>query len=173
MNNTKNLHKESAVVDNNILQDLFELGKLDILFAIFRTISIPKAIYDSEVPESIKTVLQKHGFVLSNLETEIGYNLYNNLSVEHEFRNLSHFDKLAISIAKESMYYCNSNDNLVKKACSKFEVNYIGILGVLKIACENELMSKEELTNLAYDLASERTSCYMSKKVVDAFINNL
>lgn len=43
------LPEESAVVDTNIIIDLYELGRLDLLFNTFDVVSIPKLIYDQEL----------------------------------------------------------------------------------------------------------------------------
>ena len=43
------LPEESVVVDTNIIIDLYELGRLDLLFNTFDVVSIPKLIYDQEL----------------------------------------------------------------------------------------------------------------------------
>lgn len=107
----------SVVVDNNILIDLFELNRLDILFETFETIVIPRIIYDDEIMDNIKSRLDDHHFVLADIETETGMTLYGQLSQNIKYKNLSRQDKFAISLSKEYEYYCNSNDGLVRKAC--------------------------------------------------------
>ena len=62
MSNTNIFHRESAVVDNNILVDLYELRRLGILFASFDVISIPRLIYDEELPEVIKAEIKAYQF---------------------------------------------------------------------------------------------------------------
>lgn len=173
MINTNDLHKVTAVVDNNILVDLFELNRLDILFATFEVVSIPKLIYDEELPNAIKILLENYHYELSKVETEVGYETFRNLSSANEFRNLSMQDKIAISIAKETMYYCNSNDALVKKACKAHDILHIGILGVFELALKRKIITLEELSYLANELASERTSCFITKKVVDEFVKEI
>lgn len=44
----------SAVIDNNVIVDLFELGRIDILFGVFIRVIIPKIIYENEIQEKAK-----------------------------------------------------------------------------------------------------------------------
>lgn len=173
MSNTNIFLKESAVVDNNILVDLYELNRLDILFDTFDEISIPKLIYEEELPEYIKTELSSYSYKLSNIDSESGYSTYHELTEDYRFRNLSIHDKLAISIAKQKDYFCNSNDGLVRKACNHFEVKYIGIIGLLRKAYERRKITLEELKSLVDKLSSDVTSCYIKKSVVNDFLESL
>lgn len=173
MSNTSIFLKESAVVDNNILVDLYELGRLDVLFSTFDVISIPKLIYDEELPEAIKEEIIKYEYILSNIESEEGYSIYYKLTENYCFRNLSTQDKLAISIAKQNDYYCNSNDGLVRKACDYFDVRYLGILGLLRKAYEKGIIAMEEIIDLVKKLSGENTSCYIKKSIVTEFLKSL
>ena len=137
---TRDLLESSAVVDNNILVDLYELKRLDILFHAFALVSIP----------------------MQNQK----------LTTNYDFRNLSAQDKSAISIAAQFQYYCNSNDALVKKACLLYDIKHIGILGLLERAFALGILDFCELSFLAYELASNRTSCYIKKDIVEDFVNS-
>jgi predicted nucleic acid-binding protein len=106
----------SVVVDNNVLVDLFEIGCLNLLFEVFDDVIIPQIIYDDELPETIKIELEKYDFHLGLIETEAGLTTYALLVNEVEFKKLSRYDRFAISIAKENLYYCNSNDKPVRNA---------------------------------------------------------
>lgn len=101
----------SVVVDNNILIDLYELNRLDMLFETFETVVIPRIIYDHEIMENVKSRLVDHNFILADIETETGMTLYGQLSQNIKYKNLSRQDKFTISLSKEYEYYCNSNDD--------------------------------------------------------------
>jgi hypothetical protein len=49
----KNFESKIAVVDNNVLVDLHELGWLDLLFRVFKGVAIPKLIFDRGVGATI------------------------------------------------------------------------------------------------------------------------
>lgn len=167
------LPEESAVVDTNIIIDLYELGRLDLLFNTFDVVSIPKLIYDQELEEIIKVEIESYSFKLSNIDSEVGHSIYQALTEDEHFRNLSVHDKLTISIANQHEYYCNSNDGLVRKACNLFNVRCLGILGLLKKAKDKNLITMEELASIVNELASDNTSCYIRKSVVKDFLENL
>lgn len=173
MSSTKNSNPCSAVVDNNILMDLYELGRLDLLFLVFDVVSIPRMIYDSEILPDIRTTLDIYLFQLSDLENEVGFSTFHMLTNAYAYRNLSVQDKVAISIAKQYTFYCNSNDALVRKACLELNVQYLGILGVLELAYNTQKISFDELTAYCRLLESDKTSCFISSKVIDDFIERL
>jgi hypothetical protein len=89
MSNTNIFLRESAVVDNNILVDLYELKRLDILYASFDEVSIPRLIYDEELPELIKTEIAAYKFILSDIDSEGGYSIYYDLTEDYRFRNFT------------------------------------------------------------------------------------
>jgi len=85
-----NISKDfSVVVDNNILIDLFELNRLDILFDIFETVVIPRIIYEDEILDNVKSRLDDHNFILADIKTETGMMLYGQLSQNNKYKNLS------------------------------------------------------------------------------------
>ena len=85
-----NISKDfSVVVDNNILIDLFELNRLDILFDIFETVVIPRIIYEDEILDNVKSRLDNHNFILADIKTETGMMLYGQLSQNNKYKNLS------------------------------------------------------------------------------------
>jgi len=166
-----NISKDfSVVVDNNILIDLFELNRLDILFDIFETVVIPRIIYEDEILDNVKSRLDDHNFILADIKTETGMMLYGQLSQNNKYKNLSEQDKFAISLSKEYEYYCNSNDGLVRKACDEYNVNYLGILGIFGIGFSKKIINFEEITELCNKLLGDDTSCYISKKIVTKFL---
>ena len=159
----------SVVVDNNVLVDLFEIKCLSLLFAMFNDVIIPQIIYDDELPPEIKLEIKQYKFHVGLIETEVGLETYALLVNEAEFKKLSRYDRFAISIAKENLYYCNSNDKPVRNACEKLNVKYTGVLGVLGRACIKEEITKEELEVYIDLLTSDKTSCYIDLKVIEQF----
>ena len=159
----------SVVVDNNILVDLYELESLHLLFEIFHTVMIPRILYDNEVQQVVKNELKSFSFKLGAISTEIGYQTYQTLLSNEQFRRLSRYDKFAISIAKENMCYCNSNDLPVRKACEQLDVLCTGILGVLGRAYKMEKITKTNLQNLLDKLISDETSCYIKSELIKEF----
>jgi predicted nucleic acid-binding protein len=173
LTNTKNSNINSAVVDNNILVDLFELKRLDILFKVFDKVTIPRVIYDMEILKEVMKELDEFEYKVSDLENDIGYTTYYELTNSKKFNKLSNPDKMAISIAKQYTYYCNSNDGLVRKACNELEIEYIGILGVLGKAYEINYITLDELKKLCNLLGSNKTTCYIRRSLIDDFLKNI
>lgn len=171
MSNMSDSNTLSAVVDNNIIVDLCELSMLNILFEVFDEVIIPRIIYKDEVLADVKSQLSNYEFIKGDIDNELGMETFYTLSNEYKFRNLSTHDKLAISIAKEVSYCCNSNDGLVRKACKNLEIEYIGILGVLEKAFFKKIISKSKLFESCIALKSDDTSCFISCKVADNFLD--
>ena len=159
----------SVVVDNNILVDLFELGCIDLLFSVFEFVTIPKVIYDDEIPQEIKDILNNYDFQLGNLNTLVGLETYATLVNEADYKRLSRYDRFAIAIAKENAYYCNSNDKPVRKACMKLGVKCTGILGVLGRAYVKNTITRNQLIAFLDDLVSDNTSCFIDTRLVEEF----
>lgn len=159
----------SVVVDNNVLVDLFEIGCLNLLFDIFVDVIIPQIIYDDELPPEIKIEIEKNKFHIGLIETEVGLETYALLVNEIEFKKLSSYDRFAISIAKENLYYCNSNDKPVRNACKKLNVKYTGVLGVLGRSYIKGIITIEQLETYIEKLISDDTSCYIDLKVIEQF----
>lgn len=156
------------VVDNNILIDLFELGRLDILFLVSSKVIIPRYIYNEEVQSEIKDLLNDFKYTLEDITMEEGLDLYNKLTNDSLFKRLSKSDKLAISIAHENLYFCTSNDGLIRKACTTYNVKLTGILGLLGRAYKLRIIDKSTTVNLARSL--ENTSCYIKTSIIEEFI---
>lgn len=159
----------SVVVDNNVLIDLSEIGCLSLLFEIFDDVIIPQIIYDDEIPSEIKLEIQQYQFRVGLIETEVGFETYALLVNETEFKKLSKYDRFAISMAKENLYYCNSNDKPVRNACEKLNVKYTGVLGVLGRSYIKEKITKDKLESFINLLASDKTSCYIDLRIIDEF----
>lgn len=169
MNDIYHSSNVSAVVDNNILVDLYELNCIHLLFLIFDIVIIPNVIYEDEITSEIKAILEAYPFELGSIDTESGLDTYAILVRNESFRRLSRYDRFAIAISKENHYFCNSNDKLVRKACEYFEVKYTGILGILGRSFMKGYISKIELESYLKDLISDKTSCYIDLKIVDQF----
>jgi predicted nucleic acid-binding protein len=159
----------SVVVDNNVLVDLSEIGCLSLIFEIFDDVIIPQIIYDDELPPEIKLEIKQYKFHVGLIETEVGLETYALLVNEIEFKKLSRYDRFAISIAKENLYYCNSNDKPVRNACKKLKVKYTGVLGVLGRSYTKEKMTKDELESYIDLLISDKTSSYIDLRVIEQF----
>lgn len=173
MASTNTSHEEAAVVDANVLIDLFELDRLDLLFISFDVVCIPQIIYDKELQGTIKERIREHTFKVSNIDSEEGHATYLRLTVDRDYRNLSDHDKVAISIAKQYEYYCNSNDGLVRKACDLVGVRCLGTLGLLEKAWDKKAITTEELVHLVNELAGDNTSCYIKKTIIKGFLDKL
>jgi len=169
MNDIYHSSNISVVVDNNILVDLYELNCIHLLFFIFDIVIIPKVIYEDEITSEIKDILKTYPFEMGSITTEIGLDAYSILVSNESFKRLSRYDRFAISISKENHYFCNSNDKLVRKACEYLDVKYTGILDVLGRAYKKNCISIIQLKSYLDDLISDRTSCYIDKKIVDQF----
>jgi predicted nucleic acid-binding protein len=163
---------DSAVIDNNILVDLYELDHLHILFEVFNTIIIPKSIYDTEITIEVLDELSLFSFQVIDL-SEISFETFFLLSNNFKYRNLSIQDKTAISIASEFTCYCGSNDGLIRKACIAFDIRHIGILGIIKYAYYKDIITKRKLISLCDLLVSNETSCYISEHIIKEFINEI
>jgi len=159
----------SVVVDNNILIDLHELGRLDLLFKVFVNVVIPEKIYQGEVSKTIIECLQQYKYILGNILTERGLNTLSILMNDEKFKRLSIYDKYAIAFASENYYFCNSNDKPVRNACEALNIKHTGTLGVLGRAYYQSLLTKDELFSLLDQLTSNLTSCYISLKTVEQF----
>ena len=159
----------SIVIDNNVLMDLFELNCLTLIFDMFDEVIIPQVIYDDELLDAIKVCIKPYKYRIGKINTQIGLDTYGLLVNEKEFKKLSRYDRFAISIAKENLYYCNSNDKLVRKACEKFDIKYTGVLGVLGRAYYKDIITKIELNAYIDQLSSDETSCYISLNIIEQF----
>lgn len=159
----------SVVVDNNVLVDLYEIECLRLIFEIFDDVIIPQIIYDDELPREVKQKINQYRFHVGLIETEVGLETYAILVNENEFKKLSRYDRFAIAIAKENLYYCNSNDKPVRNACEKLNVKYTGVLGVLGRAYVKEKITEDDLDSFIDLLISDKTSCYIDLRVIKQF----
>lgn len=163
----------SIVVDNNIIQDLFELHSLGVLFSSFELVIIPRSIYEDEMMEDVKKGISSYKYSLNDITNDEGLETYNSLTNTPEYKRLSTYDKIAISIAKEKHVYCNSNEALIRKACANYNVDSFGILGLFKIAYERKVIDLDEVINLSLELLKKENSCYIKESIVDDFIKEM
>jgi predicted nucleic acid-binding protein len=169
MNDIYHSSDVSVVVDNNILIDLHELGELRLLFLVFAVVIIPSEIYKNEVSIDMKEELNSYPFQLGMIQTSKGMETYGKLVNNKAYKGLSSYDRWAIAIAGENDYYCNSNDQLIRKACVDFGIKVTGILGVLGMAYRMNLIKEQELLLFLDELVSDRTSCFIDKRIVEEF----
>ncbi len=160
-----------AVVDNNILMDFYELGRLELLFGCFNILIIPRMIYTEEMLNEIKTILEKedYDYEICDIRTDSGLKIYQTLTSDQTYKGLSHYDRIAIAIAGENLYYCSSNDLPVRKACEALNVKYTGTLGILGRCYVQGLLKFADLDTCLDMLCSDETSCYISETLIDKF----
>lgn len=58
----------SVVVDNNVLVDLYELNLIYLLFEIFKSVIIPRHIFEKEVSKEVKESLNGYNFKLEDIK---------------------------------------------------------------------------------------------------------
>lgn len=163
--------KLDVVVDNNVLQDLYELGCVDLLFLVFESVTIPRSIFDSEMLVAIKDSLDGFDYIVGDIHTPEGFAMFQNLSGK-PYRKLSRYDKFGIAMAHERSCYCGSNDRLVRRACEVFSILYTGILGVLGRAFYQKRIDRTDFLHYTEKLKSEETTCYIGNDVIDAFLDS-
>ncbi|HKM29024.1 MAG TPA: hypothetical protein VJY37_05015 [Anaerovoracaceae bacterium] len=167
----KQFKSKEAVVDNNVLVDLFEIGRLDLLFKVFKSVEIPQTVYEEEVTESVKSKIAQEQFLLSSVKTIEGYELLRTLLGHRSYKRLSTFDRIIIAIARQDKCLCSSNDGLLRKACVEYNIECTGTLGILGAAYENELITDSEFVKLVKLLYSDSTSCFLAQKTLNDFVD--
>lgn len=168
-NNLKQFSSREAVIDNNILIDFCELGRLDILFKVFETVEIPDGIFNCEVSKEVKHELEGWEYGVASINSIDGYNFYESLRTTNEFSGLSRCDRLLITIAKQNKCVCSSNDGLLRKACIQHRISFTGTLGIIGAAYELKIICEKEFNQLINKIFSDETSCYISKKTLREF----
>lgn len=171
--NKKYLLDDNVVIDNNVIQDFFDISKLELLFNTFTKISIPREVYDKEISDRVQKEISKYSYSIADINTSEGYITLAELSSNKKYRRLSPFDRIVISIAKEKGVFCGSNDNPIRKACHDFSVDVIGTLGVLGRNFHLGNIDIAELNRLVNLLKSDSTSCYITESVIEEFLKNI
>lgn len=162
-----------VVIDNNVIQDFFELDRIDLIFSAFKSVYIPKTVFDAEISDNVKSKLKDFAFTTINITTELGYETLSMLNTDRKYRRLSECDRNVIASAKEIGSFCGSNDSPVRKACMDFDVRFIGSLGVLKLNYIKGILSIDEIETITSLLLSEETSCYITEEVIIGFLSDL
>ncbi|MFO7613000.1 MAG: hypothetical protein R6W99_11085 [Clostridia bacterium] len=167
------LYDASVVVDNNVLQDLIEIGRLDLFFAIFKEIHIPRIVYDQELDVRVKAGMADLPFFYGCMDTEKSLEIFARLTNEYAYRRLSTSDRHVIAIAGAYDYYAGSNDGLIRKACCDFNIKMTGTLGILGCAYQKDIIEKSDFIACLNRLLSDETTCYIGKKIIDEFLSEL
>jgi predicted nucleic acid-binding protein len=159
----RGLYKKKALIDNNILNDFYELGRMDLISRVFSQVYIPESIISDETPDYIRTVLQQMEHKTTTLHTEEGFGFMYQLLTE--WAGLSDYDAELIAIAKQDMILCTSNEKRIMNACESYGIEYTGTLGILCCAYERKIIDKSELKYLVDKLFSEECSCHLHPKL--------
>ena len=166
-NKIKALLGKEAVIDNNIICDLSELGCIELLNKIFKKVLIPKSIIDMEVIQ-FKDSLEKIDYLEVAIETIEGYTFMSKILTEHS--GLTDCDAEVVTIAYEKYLLCTSNEKRIMTTCEENNIEFTGTLGILCCAYEHsviDIRTLEELINkLQYDC-----SCFLSKRVLQEVRN--
>ena len=124
METVKKYFNRISVVDCCMLIDLIELDILPVLNQVFKRVLIPSNIWEDEIDSETKATIQKYlVFDKAVISTTTGYDLYRKLG--NQFKPLSDYDRTAIAIAGEANHLCASNDGVVTKACTWFNVEIL------------------------------------------------
>lgn len=157
----KQFFNRSAIVDANVLFDLYEIQGLYVLNQIFSEVCIPAEVIsellDDEQFREIHKNIRYRKVVIEKAE---GYNLYARLSREQ--KELSAADKHVVCNAFEKGLLCVSNDSQVRKACQKFNITIIRTLGVLGCARTTGVISQEALQCMFNLLLSPESSSFLT-----------
>ena len=121
----------SVVMDSSVIFDLHVLGCLEVIFKIFQVVGIPRVLYNDEIDPIVCEVIDADRCKIMDIKNKSGMDLYQTLVNDLKYRSLSRCDRFAIAIAKESMYFCTSNDKVIRRVCDEFGVRCTGVLGVL------------------------------------------
>ncbi|ADU93758.1 hypothetical protein GYMC52_1295 [Geobacillus sp. Y412MC52] len=159
----RGLYKKRAVVDNNVLNDFYELGRMDLLTRVFGRVCVPESILLNETPGDIQKALRQIDYETVSLHTEEGYGLMYQLLTE--WTGLSEYDAELIAIAGQDMILCSSNEKRIMNACESYGIEYTGTLGILCCAYEHQLIGREEFKGLIDRLFSDECSCHLHPRL--------
>lgn len=166
MNRTKiiNLYGKRAVIDNNIICDLCELGCLELLNRVFSDVMIPESIYNDEVIE-YKADLKRIRFTKVSIQAAETYEFLSKIMQSHG--GLTDYDAELVAIARERYVLCTSNEKRIKTTCEENNIEHTGSLGILCLAYEKGLISKGDLMVFIDRLQNECT-CFLSDRIVNS-----
>ena len=160
------------VVDNNVLQDLYELSCISLLFEVAEVVLIPRDIFKEALPE-VKEVLLNYSYKLCDIEDRKGYDILAILYQNQKYKKLSHSDRVCVSIAGEQYMFCGSNDKPVRNACLELGIKHTGTLGILGNAFYHKIISKKQLQSIFEVLKSNQTTSYISKDLIEDYLNQI
>jgi predicted nucleic acid-binding protein len=159
----RGLYQKKATVDNNVLNDLAELGRIDLLEKVFEEIQIPSSILQDETLDFVKKQLLKIKYYETSISTEDGLTLLGELLTN--WTGLSDYDAEIISIAKQNMVLCSSNEKRIMNACDFYGIEFCGTVGILCCAFEFEIVTSDDLYDLLEKLFSDECTCHLNHKL--------
>lgn len=159
----RSLFGAEAVIDNNIICDFSELGRLDILNSVFSKILIPESIIQKEVIQ-FRDSLNSLEYSKVSIESFEAYEFMAKILVQHG--GLTDCDAEVVTIAYEKYVLCTSNEKRIMTTCKENNIKYTGTLGILCCAYEYSVISYEVLMDLVNKLDNE-CSCFISQKVLN------
>lgn len=159
----RGLYGQIAVVDNNIICDLCELDCLQMLNILFSEVMIPQSILEDEVIE-FKSELKKLIYTPVSITEFKTYEFLGGILQAHG--GLTSYDAELVSIAYEKCVLCTSNEKRIKTTCEENDIQYTGTLGILCLAYEKNIITKDGLNTYINRLQNECT-CFLSARVVN------
>lgn len=164
----KALLGKEAVIDNNIICDLSELGCIELLNKVFKKVLIPKSIVDTEIIQ-FKDSLDKLDYSEAVIETIDGYSFMSKILTDHG--GLTDCDAEVVAIAYEKYVLCTSNEKRIMTTCKENDIEFTGTLGILCCAYEHLIIDIKTLEILINKLQYD-CSCFLSNRVVNEVRNN-
>lgn len=167
-NKIKALLGKEAIIDNNIICDLSELGCIELLNKIFSKVLIPKSIVDTEIIQ-FRDSLENIEYREAVIETIEGYSFMSKILTDHG--GLTDCDAEVVTIAYEKYVLCTSNEKRIMTTCKENNIEFTGTLGILCCAYEHSIIDIQTLEMLINKLQYD-CSCFLSNKILDKVRNN-
>lgn len=162
-----NLYGKRAVIDNNIIGDLCELGCLGWLNQLFSEVMIPESILNDEA-QRYKRELDKIAFTSTTIQNAETYEFLEDILDKHG--GLSDYDAELVAIAYEKYVLCTSNEKRIMTTCNENGIEYTGTLGILCLAYEKNLITLDGLDDYINRLNDE-CSCFLSNRIISSVKN--
>ena len=140
--------KKYLIADANILIDLSQAGRLDMIQTLIRQqlveIVMPRCVFDEISNEVTENDIYELGITLAPTTPDI----YVKITRMTE-RGLSRQDKTVLLIAEKKGYAVWTNDRQLGKSCSARGIKVFREFAILKILYEHGLISKDALLDVA------------------------
>ncbi len=158
------IYKTSAVIDNNIICDFFELEAIELLNKMFSEVFIPQSIIDNEVMDKYIEDLNKLKYSPTAIKQAETYEFL--AKIVEKRKGLSDYDAEVVAIAYENLTLCTSNEKRMTATCEEYNIEYTGTLGILCSLYDNMGIDKQYFINLLNKLKS--CTCYISPELIKA-----